>query len=244
MLGGALYQLAELDEAEQVLRDAERDARTSQDVEVLTEIRNCQGLVRYGRGDYEQALTLQRQAVETGEQCGNTWGAGNARTCCAVTLAAAGRLDEAAEYGRGGLASARAAGDAFRQIYALYALGGIARIQGRPDEGIAGLREGAELAARHHYSAFEVFHVLEETFCHLAADRPRDAVLTGERCLELARTKGWLFAEARVLRLIGTALAALGERERAREHLTRAVTLLEPLRPPEAAEARAVLDTL
>ncbi|MGW7439133.1 AfsR/SARP family transcriptional regulator [Streptomyces sp. NPDC054849] len=244
MLGGALYQLAEPDEAEQILRDAERDARISQDVEVLTEIRNCRGLVRYGRGDYEEALTLQRQAVETGEQCGNTWGAGNARVCCALSLAAAGRLDEAAAYGRSGLVSARAAGDAFRQIYALYALGGIARMQGRPDEGIAGLREGAELAARHHYSAFEVFHVLEETFCHLAADRPRDAVLTGERCLELARTKGWLFAEARVLRLIGTALAALGERERAREHLTRAVALLEPLRPPEAEEARAVLATL
>lgn len=244
MLGGALYQLAQLDAAEAVLLDAELDARNSGDPAVLTEIHNCQGLVWLGRGDYDRALELSGRAVETGDRCGNAWGAGNARTCHSVTLAAAGRLDEAAETARLSLVSARAAGDPFRQIYALYALGTVARLRGRPDEAIEGLREGAELAAHHGYSTFEVFHLAEETACHLAAERPGDAEATGQRVLELARAKGWLFAEARALRLLGTALAAGGETDRAREFLTRAVELLEPMRPPEAAQARAVLDTL
>ncbi|MCY0954185.1 AfsR/SARP family transcriptional regulator [Streptomyces sp. H27-S2] len=244
MLGGALYQLAQLDAAEAVLLDAEVDARDSGDPAVLTEIHNCQGLVWLGRGEYDRALELSGRAIETGERCGNTWGAGNARTCHSVTLAAAGRLDEAARTARLGLRSARAAGDPFRQIYALYALGTVARLRGRPDEAIEGLREGAELAARHGYSTFEVFHLGEETACHLAAGRPGDAVTTGQRVLELACAKGWLFAEARARRLLGTALAALGETDRAREYLTRAVELLEPIRPPEAAQARAVLDAL
>ncbi|MFD5672337.1 ATP-binding protein [Streptomyces sp. NPDC127040] len=244
MLGGALYQLAQLDAAEAVLRDAELDARNSGDPAVLTEIHNCQGLVWLGRGEYDRALELSGRAVETGDRCGNAWGAGNAHTCRSVILAAAGRLGEAAANARLGLDSARAAGDPFRQIYALYALGTVARLRGLPDEAIEGLREGAELAARHGYSAFEVFHLCEESACHLAAGRPGDAVATGQRVLELARIKGWLFAEARALRLLGTAQAALGETDRARELLTRAVELLEPMRPPEAAQARAVLDAL
>lgn len=244
MLGGALYQLAQLDAAEAVLLDAELDARNSGDPAVLTEILNCQGLVWLGRGEYDRALELSGRAVEAGDRCGNAWGAGNARTCRSVILAATGRLGEAAATARVSLDSARTAGDPFRQIYALYALGTVARLRGRPDEAIEGLREGAELAARHGYSTFEVFHLGEETACHLAAGRPGDAVATGERVLELARTKGWLFAEARALRLLGTARADRGETERARELLTRAVELLEPMRPPEAAQARAVLDAL
>lgn len=244
MLGGALYQLAQLDAAEAVLLEAELDARDSGDPAVLTEVLNCQGLVWLGRGEYDRALELSGRAVETGDRCGNAWGAGNARTCRSIVLAAAGRLGEAVANARLSLDSARTAGDPFRQIYALYALGTVARLRGLPDEAIEGLREGAELAARHGYSTFEVFHLGEETACHLAAGRPGDAVATGQRVLELARAKGWSFAEARALRLLGTALAALGETDRAREFLTRAVELLEPMRPPEAAEARAVLDTL
>ncbi|WP_327167432.1 AfsR/SARP family transcriptional regulator [Streptomyces subrutilus] len=244
MLGGALYQLTQLDEAERVLDAAERDARGARDTAVLTEIHNCQGLVWYSRGVYDRSLELSLLAVETGERCGNAWGSGNARTCRAVALAAAGRLEEAAECGRVSMASARAASDPARLMYSLYALGGIARLQGRPDEAIAGLREATELAVRHGYSTFEVFNLVEETFCHLVAGRPRDAVATGERLLELADRKGWLFAQGRALRLIGTALADLGERGPARERLTRAIALLEPLRPTEASEARAVLDAL
>ncbi|MER7466650.1 NB-ARC domain-containing protein [Streptomyces sp. NPDC097981] len=244
MLGGALYQVTQLDEAEQVLRRAELDARAAGDEAVLTEIRTCQGLVWFGRTEFDRALVMQQQAIAAGERCGNLWGAENARTCSAVSLAALGRLDEAQEAGRRSLASARACGDALRQVYALYAMGAITRLMGRPDEGIPGLREGAELASQCGYSAFEVFHQVEETFCHLAAERPAEALATGERVLELSRAQGWRFAEARALRLVGTAHAALGESGPARERLTQAIALLEPIRPPEAEEARALLATL
>ncbi|MHC6629879.1 AfsR/SARP family transcriptional regulator [Streptomyces globosus] len=241
MLGGGLYQLGHADEAESVLAAAAADAQTSGDEAVLTEIRTCQALVWYARGDLERALELYGQAVAVGERCGSGWGAENARACSAHTLSSLGRLAEADAAARKSLASARADGDAYRLSYTLYVLGGILRQSGRPEEAIACLREGASLSGAAGYATIELFSRWEVSYCHLAAGRHREAVESGERVAEVSREKGWALAEARALQVVGTALAELGDRKRARERLERSADLFDRLRPAEAAQVRELL---
>ncbi|WP_162793251.1 AfsR/SARP family transcriptional regulator [Streptomyces globosus] len=241
MLGGGLYQLGHTDEAESVLAAAAADAQTSGDEAVLTEIRTCQALVWYARGDLERALELHGQAVAVGERCGSRWGAENARACSAHTLSSLGRLAEADAAARRSLASARADGDAYRLSYTLYVLGGILRQSGRPEEAIAYLREGAALSGQAGYATIELFSRWEVSYCHLAAGRHREAVESGERVAEVSREKGWALAEARALQVVGTALAGLGDREGARERLERAAGIFDRLRPAEAAQVRELL---
>ncbi|CAL9353981.1 hypothetical protein SUDANB120_00522 [Streptomyces sp. enrichment culture] len=244
MLGGGLYQLGHTDEAESVLAAAAADAQSSGDEAVLTEIRTCQALVWYARGDLERALELYGQAVAVGERCGSRWGAENARACSAHTLSSLGRLAEADAAARKSLASARADGDAYRMSYTLYVLGGVLRQSGRPEEAIAYLREGAALSGAAGYATIELFSQWEVSHCHLAAGRHREAVESGARVADVSREKGWALAEARALQVVGTALAELGDRERARERLERAAGLFDRLRPAEAAQVRRILADL
>ncbi|MFI9722222.1 BTAD domain-containing putative transcriptional regulator [Streptomyces sp. NPDC052396] len=244
MLGTALTQLARFDEAERVLQDAESATRAAADEAVRTEILNRQALLRQFRGEWAPAEARFREAIAAGEACGSTWGVTNARLNSVSSLLRLGRLDEAAETCRATLAPARESGNRYGEAYALYNLGVVARHRGDTDEAIARHRESTELGVRMGYPAFEVLNSVSETAAQLAGNRTREAVECGERALAAARRFGWRAAEARTLRLLGTALAAAGEPERARVRLAEAVELLGALGAPEAAQASAALAAL
>ncbi|MFE2245349.1 hypothetical protein [Streptomyces lavendulae] len=88
-------------------------------------------------------------------------------------------------------------------------------------------------------------NLVSETAAQLAGNRLPDAVECGERAVEATRRLRWHAAEVRALRLLGTALAATGDRERARVSLDRAADALtlsglprnprDPLLPPDVA---------
>ncbi|MET7532596.1 AfsR/SARP family transcriptional regulator [Streptomyces goshikiensis] len=244
LLGSALTRLGRFDEAEAALHDAERAAAAAADEVVRTEILICRAVARQGRADWTAADALYREAIAAGTACGNAWGTTNARSNSVSTLLRLRRYEEAAEACRLSLTAAREGGDRYGEAHALYSLGIVARHGGRAAEAVARHRESAELGVRGGYPALEVMNLISETAAHLAAGHPREAVECGERALVAAQRLGWRAAQARTLRLLGTALAGSGDHARARTRLTQALAHLEALALPEAAQASAVLASL
>ncbi|MFI5641314.1 BTAD domain-containing putative transcriptional regulator [Streptomyces goshikiensis] len=244
LLGSALTRLGRFDEAEAALHDAGRAAAAAEDEVVRTEILICRAVARQGRADWAAADALYREAIAAGTACGNAWGTTNARSNSVSTLLRLGRHEEAAEACRLSLAAAREGGDRYGEAHALYGLGIVARQGGRAAEAIARHRESAELGVRGGYPALEVMNLISETAAHLAAGHPREAAECGERALAATQRLGWRAAQARTLRLLGTALAESGDHARARTRLTQALAHLEALALPEAAQASAVLASL
>ncbi|MFE3631337.1 AfsR/SARP family transcriptional regulator [Streptomyces goshikiensis] len=244
LLGSALTRLGRFDEAEAALHDAERAAAAAADEVVRTEILICRAVARQGRADWTAADALYREAIAAGTACGNAWGTTNARSNSVSTLLRLRRYEEAAEACRLSLAAAREGGDRYGEAHALYSLGIVARQGGRAAEAIARHRESAGLGVRGGYPALEVMNLISETAAHLAAGHPREAAECGERALAATQRLGWRAAQARTLRLLGTALAESGDHARARTRLTQALAHLEALALPEAAQASAVLASL
>ncbi|MFG2709919.1 BTAD domain-containing putative transcriptional regulator [Streptomyces goshikiensis] len=244
LLGSALTRLGRFDEAEAALRDAERAAVAAGDEVVRTDILLCRAVARQSRADWTAADALYREAIAVGTACGNAWGTTNARSNSVSTLLHLRRFEEAAEACRLSLTAARQGGDRYGEAHALYSLGIVARHGGRAAEAIARHRQSAELGVRGGYPALEAMNLISETAAHLAARHPREAAECGERALAAARRLGWRAAEARTLRLLGTALADSGDHARARFRLTQALAHLEALALPEAAQASAVLASL
>ncbi|MFE3993134.1 BTAD domain-containing putative transcriptional regulator [Streptomyces goshikiensis] len=244
LLGSALTRLGRFDEAEAALHDAGRAAAAAADEVVRTEILICRAVARQGRADWTAADALYREAIAAGTACGNAWGTTNARSNSVSTLLRLRRYEEAAEACRLSLTAAREGGDRYGEAHALYSLGIVARQGGRSAEAVARHRESAELGVRGGYPALEVMNLISETAAHLAAGHPGQAAECGERALAAAQRLGWRAAQARTLRLLGTALAESGDHARARTRLTQALAHLEALGLPEAAQASAVLASL
>ncbi|MFF9639871.1 AfsR/SARP family transcriptional regulator [Kitasatospora aureofaciens] len=241
MLGSALTMLGRFDEAEKTLHQAELAMLMVGDEAVRTEALTRQALVWQCQGDWERAEAGFRRAIAVGEACGNTWGVGNALLNSVSSLLRLGRPDDAATTCRAALESIRAAKDDFGHAHALYQLGVVARHLGEFDEAVARHRQSAELGVRNGYPAFEVLNAVSETAALLAGNRAGDAAECGERAVAAARRIGWQAAEARALRLVGTAFEAAGERDRARQRLTEAVELLTSIGLPESAQAKEIL---
>ncbi|GLV87684.1 regulatory protein AfsR [Streptomyces lavendulae subsp. lavendulae] len=245
VLGSALAHLGRLDEADRTLDAAEHAARAVGDDAVHTGILNRRAHVCQYRAQWHQADVLHREAVTAAQAYGSDWACRNARARSVKTLLSLSRPDEAAEVSRTTLASAVDAGDRGGQAYALYNLGVTARHQGRTDEAVDRHRQGAELGARSGSPTMEAMNLVSETAAQLAGNRLPDAVECGERAVEATRRLRWHAAEVRALRLLGTALAATGDRERARVSLNRAADALtlsglprnprDPLLPPDVA---------
>ncbi|MER7466707.1 BTAD domain-containing putative transcriptional regulator [Streptomyces sp. NPDC097981] len=244
MLGAALQRQGHWEEAEAALRAAEQAAGAVADDTVRTEILTCRAVVRQGCADWHGAEALYREAIALGTACGNAWGTAHARSNSVSTLLNLHRFDEAAEACRLSLGAARDSGDRYGEAHALYSLGIVARHAGRVAEAVARHRESTGLGVRGGYPAFEVMNLISETAAHLAGAAPREAVACGERALAAARRLGWRAAQARALRLLGTALAAAGDHDRAGARLEQAVEQLGALGLPEAALAAAALAAL
>ncbi|WP_331733024.1 BTAD domain-containing putative transcriptional regulator [Streptomyces sp. NBC_01276] len=243
VLGSALAHLGRVDEADRILDAAEHAARAVGDDAVHTGILNRRAHVCQYRAQWHQADVLHREAVTAAEAYGSDWACRNARASSVNTLLSLSRPDEAAEISRTTLASAVDAGDRGGQAYALYNLGRTARHQGRTDEAVDRHRQGAELGARSGSPTMEAMNLVSETAAQLAGNRLPDAVECGERAVEATRRLRWHAAEVRALRLLGSALAATGDRKRARDHLDQAADALtlsglprhpdDPLLPPD-----------
>ncbi|MFE3765888.1 BTAD domain-containing putative transcriptional regulator [Streptomyces sp. NPDC059104] len=243
VLGSALAHLGRVDEADRILDAAEHAARAVGDDAVHTGILNRRAHVCQYRAQWHQADVLHREAVTAAEAYGGDWACRNARASSVSTLLRLSRHDEAAEISRTTLASAVDAGDRGGQAYALYNLGLTARHQGRTDEAVDRHRQSAELGARCGSPAMEAMNLVSETAAQLAGHRLPAAVESGERAVEAARRLRWHTAEVRALRLLGTALAATGDRKRARARLDQAADALtlsglprnphDPLLPPD-----------
>ncbi|MET9885647.1 BTAD domain-containing putative transcriptional regulator [Streptomyces sp. NPDC006430] len=244
MLGTALTRLGRFEEAEAVLQRAERAAGAVGDEVVRTEILTCRAVARQGRADWRRADALYREAVALGTACGNAWGTDHARSNSVSTLLNLHLYDEAAEACRLSLTAARDRADRYGEAHALYSLGIVARRTGRVEEAVALHRESAELGVRGGYPAFEVINLISETAAHLTGAQPREAAACGERALAAAHRFGWRAAQARTLRLLGTALAAAGDHAGAEARLAQAVEQLGALGLPEVAEASDTLASL
>ncbi|MER6781091.1 MULTISPECIES: BTAD domain-containing putative transcriptional regulator [unclassified Streptomyces] len=247
LLGSALAHLGRLDEADRILDAAEHAARAVSDEAVHTGILNRRAHVCQYRAHWLQADVLHRQAVTAAEEYGSDWACRNARANSVSTLLRLSRRDEAAEISRTTLASAVEAGDQGGEAYALYNLGLTARHLGRTDEAVDRHRQSAALGARHGSPAMEAMNLVSETAAQLAGNRLPAAVECGERAVAATRRLRWHTAEVRALRLLGSALAAAGDRRRARARLEQAAAVLtlsglprrphDPLLPPDAASA-------
>ncbi|WP_404955076.1 AfsR/SARP family transcriptional regulator [Streptomyces sp. 147326] len=243
VLGSALAQLGRLDEADRTLDDAEHAALAVRDDAVRTEILNRRAHVCQYRAHWRRADILHREAVAVGEAYGSAWACRNARASSVSTLLRLSRRDEAAEISRTTLVSAVDAGDHRGEAYALYNLGLTARHLGRTDEAVARHRQSAALSARHGCPTVEAMNLVSETTAQLAGNRVPEAVECGERAVAATRRIGWHAAEVRALRLLGSALAAAGDRKRAGARPASAADVLvpsgrsrPPLDPPLAPE--------
>ncbi|WP_159046073.1 AfsR/SARP family transcriptional regulator [Streptomyces sp. WM6372] len=247
LLGSALAHLGRLDEADRILDAAEHAARAVSDEAVHGGILNRRAHVCQYRAHWHQADALHRQAVTAAEAYGSDWACRNARANSVSTLLRLSRRDEASEISRATLDSAVEAGDQGGEAYALYNLGLTARHLGRTDEAVGRHRQSAELGARQGSPAMEAMNLVSETAAQLAGHRLPDAVECGERAVAATRRLRWHTAEARALRLLGSALAAAGDRQRARARIEQAAEALtlsglprhahDPLLPPDVPSA-------
>ncbi len=188
----------------------------------------AEGIRLQQQGNLAGALTKFREAVRIAEQQRLKPALAANRIAIATVHLTAERYDEAARELQRALATAREIGNRIEAATALAYLGQTRRLQGRPDEALAALREALGLAgnvparprALAHFQVGELHRARGDLAGALAAYREAHGALR-----EMQDAPG----QAAILISIGRIQAALGDTREAAGTLTAAQDLLRQL---------------
>lgn len=202
---------------------------------------NDLGVIAEYQSRFADGEAYLRQAVAACRADGNRPGEASALCNLSQIKLALGRTESAIELARRALEIYESLGDRMRTANGLYALGSAFTAAGRFQEAEREFLEALEIWRRHRrqhlWEGMTHFRLAE---VHLASGQAALAAGEAEQALAL-RGIGGDWTRARMLTVLGRALAALGQRDRANVCWKEALALFENMQADEVVEVRALL---
>ncbi|GAA2385876.1 transcriptional regulator AfsR [Streptomyces glaucosporus] len=201
---------------------------------------NDRGIAAIYQGNYENGEVCLNQAIDAFRADGNRTGEASALCNLSRIHLALGRTDSAIRLAEQGVAIYADMGLNLRLANGRYALGLALTSAGRPAEALDQLNQALALFHSSRQPLWEGVTHLRMAEAHLSARRPAQAATHAEQALAL-RGIGGEWRRGTVLTVLGRALDALGQTDRARACWQDALDIFESLKSPEAAEVRKLL---
>ncbi|MEU6243068.1 BTAD domain-containing putative transcriptional regulator [Streptomyces sp. NPDC047024] len=231
-------------------RFGEAEAEAQRAVELAADARDpwidCnapseRGIVAAYHQRNEEAETYLQRTLDAYRADGNLPGEASALCNLSRVRLAMGQVDSAVELAGAGVAIYRDLGLSVRLANGSYALGLALAESGRPDEAESRLTEALTIFRDSRQRLWEGMTLFRLAGVRLAAGWPAAAAAQAEQSLSVLLHVGGDWRRAGVLTVLGKALDALGESDRARACWTDALAVFERLDSPEAAELRELL---
>ncbi|MFI7386111.1 BTAD domain-containing putative transcriptional regulator [Streptomyces sp. NPDC049813] len=201
---------------------------------------NQRGIIANCTGRYADAEIYLLRAIEAFRSDANRPGEASAVCNLSRVLGSMGRSDEAVELVRRGIEIYDDLGLTVRLANARYASGIVLTQADRTTEALEELHEALKIFVESRQRLWEGTTHFRIAQAHLTARRPAQAAQHAEQALATGCIGGeWMRANA--LSLLGTALAALGQSDRARACWVDALAIHEAAGAPEADEVRCLL---
>ncbi|RFC73773.1 BTAD domain-containing putative transcriptional regulator [Streptomyces sp. AcE210] len=215
-------------------------ATSAEDTTAISWVANDRGLVSLHQHQYADGKACFDQAIEGHRAASNRLGE-------AVTLAnlsraylGMGDVARAVEIAQHSLAVHAELGKPMRRASGHYALGVALTHAGRHAEALGQFSDALGIFTEHRQRLWEGATHFRIAAAHLAAQHPPQAAQHAEQALALGCIGGDRM-RGNVLTLLGRALSALGQADRARVCWQEALGLYEQNGAPEADEARSLL---
>ncbi|MET9661934.1 BTAD domain-containing putative transcriptional regulator [Streptomyces sp. NPDC006510] len=230
------------DETAQAAERALREAETCADTPVRCRAVNLLGLVALYRSRNAEAESYFLRALE--EFRADRDGPGEASVLCNLSRVelALGKLSEALTLAERGVAMYDGLGATLRGANARYTLGLAFTRAGRYAEAEEALDAAGAVFKEHRQHLWQGFTHLRLAEVDLAAQRPQRAAAHAEQALAGIGTSGGEWRRGNVLTVLGRALHAMDQTDRARACWQEALNIYEELGSAESADLRSLLD--
>ncbi|WP_443055346.1 BTAD domain-containing putative transcriptional regulator [Streptomyces sp. NBC_00258] len=240
ILTAVLLDSGQIQQAEEQAQHAMDLAGSAQDATAISWVANIRGLICLHQGRYTEGKTFFDQAIEGFRALGNR--PFEATSLCNLSEAHLGMGDiaKAVEIAERGHATHAEFGRTVRVANGHYAVGIALNRAGRHAEALGQFSEALGIFVEHRQRLWEGTTRFRIAEVHLAARRPTEAAQHAEQALAL-RCIGGDRMRGQVLTLLGRALSALGQDDRARACWREALFILEQTGSTEAAELRALI---
>ncbi|MEW2548938.1 BTAD domain-containing putative transcriptional regulator [Streptomyces sp. NPDC047002] len=231
------------DEADDEARRAVALREAAQDVWTHCNAANERGIVALCQGRFRDGESHLLEAIAAFRGDGNAPGEASALCNLSRVLVSMDRTEEAVELVRRGMAIYDDLGLTLRLANARFALGIAYAHSGRHVEALKEFNEALNIFEENRQRLWQGTTHFRIAQVHLAAKRPPLAARFAEQALTLGFIGGeWM--RANILTVLGKALDALGQPERARACWQEALALYEAADADEAAEVRVLLTPL
>jgi tetratricopeptide (TPR) repeat protein len=186
------------------------------ELEPQAQVLNNMGTFSYFAGRWDEAVESWDRSRELRLRTGDAVEAANGTNNVAEVLSDQGHLADAERRFREALRVWKAAGFEGGVAYALANLGRVAYREGRPEEGLAMLREARALFAESGYMAQVLETDTRIAECHLVARQPAEALTIADGALAVEASRDGLgHQRAALLRARAYALVALDRQDEA-----------------------------
>ncbi|MGW4496767.1 AfsR/SARP family transcriptional regulator [Streptomyces sp. NPDC004376] len=229
------------DEAEAEAQRAVELADAARDPWIDCNAPSERGIVAAYHQRNEEAETYLQRTLDAYRADGNLPGEASALCNLSRVRLAMGQVDSAVELAEAGVAIYRDLGLSVRLANGSYALGLALAESGRQEEAEARLTEALTIFRDSRQRLWEGMTLFRLAGVRLAAGWPAAAAAQAEQSLSVLLHVGGDWRRAGVLTVLGRALDALGESDRARACWTDALAVFERLDSPEAADLRKLL---
>ncbi|MDX3645834.1 AfsR/SARP family transcriptional regulator [Streptomyces sp. MB09-02B] len=243
MLTNVLLVSGRIQQAEEQAGLAMELASTARDDRAISWVSNDRGIISLHQGRYADGKMFLEQAIEGYRTAGNRPGV--ALSLCNLSRAhlGMGSITKAVEVAEQGLAAQLEIGRTMRLANGHFTLGIALTRAGRHAEALSQLSDALGIFIDHRQRLWEGVTNFRIAEAHLAAHRPTSAAQHAEQALALGVIGGDRM-RGNVLTLLGRALFALGQADRARACWRDALGLYEQTGGTvEAKETRTLLTT-
>lgn len=227
-------------EADEEARHATLLAQAAEDPTPVPWADNDRGIIAFIQGRYEEGESYLLRAIEASRADGNRPREASALCNLSRLQLSLGRTVEAIALAQQGIDIYDNIGLTLRLANARYALGVALTQAGRHGEALDQLSEALNSFGKNRQRLWEGSALFRMAEAHLAAWRPAHAAQHAEQALVYGCIGGDRI-RASVLTVLGRALEALGQTDRARVCWYEALGLYEECGAPEAADVRALL---
>ncbi|MFE0515282.1 tetratricopeptide repeat protein, partial [Streptomyces sp. NPDC058964] len=218
------------------LATAERDATAA------SWVANNRGIICLHQGRFAEGRILFGQAILGFREAGNRGSEASALSNLSRAHLGAGNVAEAVEIAQKGLAVYIELGRTMRLANGHFAVGVALTKAGRHREALGQFSEALAIFGDHRQRLWEGATNFRIAEVHMAAHRPTEAAQHAEQALALGCIGGDRM-RGNVLTLLGRALSALGQADRAKACWREALNLYEQNCASEASEVKALLNS-
>ncbi|MGW3722281.1 tetratricopeptide repeat protein [Streptomyces sp. NPDC005133] len=241
ILAEAEQYLGQFDAAEEGADRALREATVSRDTPVLCRASNLRGVVALYRNRHDDAETHLTHALEAFRADGDRPGEAGVLCNLSRVRLTQGDTSTALSLAEQAVAIYDQIGLSVRGANAHYTLGLALTQAGRLDEASAVLYKARDIFRSHRQRLWGGMTFFRLAEADLAARRPRQAAAHAEQALTHIGVSGGQWRRGNILTVLGRALHAMDQTDRARICWQEALTIFEDLDSAESQEVRDLL---